>query len=56
MLNGFTNISQSQWQAPVANAAALPTNGNQIGDVRVTLDSFDIYIWSGSAWVLAGGA
>lgn len=55
MLNGFTNIPQSTWQAPVATATLLPTNGNVNGDVRVTLDTDDIYIWNGSAWVLASG-
>jgi hypothetical protein len=39
------------WKSPVANAAALPATGNQIGDARVAKDTQTIYIWSGSAWV-----
>lgn len=39
------------WKPPVANAAALPSTGNSVGDARVTQDNGNIYTWSGSAWV-----
>lgn len=55
MINGFSNLPQSTWQAPVATATLLPTVGSINGDVRVTLDTDDIYIFDGSAWNLAGG-
>ncbi len=43
------------WKAPVSTAAALPASGNSLGDARVTQDTSIIYVWSGSAWVAAGG-
>jgi len=43
------------WKAPVANQAALPASGNSAGDARVTLDTGDVYTWSGAAWVNASG-
>ena len=39
------------WKSPVANASALPSSGNSVGDVRLTLDNFKINIWNGSSWV-----
>lgn len=41
----------AHWKAPVANFAALPALGNNTGDVRVTLDTGDIWEWDGSAWI-----
>lgn len=38
------------WKNAAANAAALPT-GTVVGEVRLTLDTKDLYEWSGSAWV-----
>jgi len=38
------------WTTSVANAAALPATGNNNGDVRVTLDTGDIWEWNGTAW------
>jgi hypothetical protein len=43
------------WRAPVATAFDLPTNGNQIGDVRLAIDTAIPYEWTGSAWVLVAG-
>lgn len=42
---------------PVANSAALPLTGNQDGDMRVTLDTHDLYVWNegGSSWDLISG-
>jgi hypothetical protein len=45
----------SSWKDPVNNLAALPGVGNTAGDARVTKDTNDIYIWTGSAWQLATG-
>lgn len=44
----------ASYKDPVANYAALPLMGNSDGDVRVTLDTDNIWIWdSGSgSWVL----
>ena len=38
----------------VANHAALPTTGNQPGDVWVTLDTGHGWSWNGTAWVDIG--
>lgn len=40
----------SNWKEPVADYAALPLVGNDIGDVRLTLDTFTIYTWNGFTW------
>ena len=42
-----------RWKPPVANEAALPATGNTIGDARVTLDSFAVYVWDGDSWETA---
>lgn len=39
-----------RWQGEVANAAALPTTGNRVADVRVAKDTFIPWIWNGTAW------
>lgn len=39
------------WQTPVATASALPLLGNVDGDVRVTLDTNEIYVWDGVGWL-----
>lgn len=39
------------WKPPVVNATSLPPSGNTAGDSRVALDTQDIWVWSGSAWV-----
>lgn len=43
------------WKSSAASVAALPSSGNSPGDARIVLDSFNIYIWSGSAWIDAAG-
>ena len=50
------NYGYGSWKAPVANAAALPTNGNQPGDVRVTLDNGNLYEWTGTSWQLVANS
>lgn len=41
-------IGTLPWRTAVANVAALPTAGNRNGDLRVTLDTYDIYSWNGT--------
>ena len=38
----------------VANAAALPTENNEAGDVRLATDTQEFYVWGGSSWTNAG--
>lgn len=40
------------WGDAVANVAALPGAGTVVGEVRLVLDSDDLYEWNGSAWVV----
>ncbi len=57
-MSNYINIPSSgsaNWKDPVSTAAALPANGNSLGDARVAQDTSIIYVWSGSAWVAAGG-
>lgn len=46
------SVGFATWKAPVADFASLPTVGNSDGDVRVTLDSDEVWVWdaSGSRW------
>src|SRR5687768_3447604 len=39
------------WKQPVSSEAALPATGNTIGEVRVALDTDQLFEWDGSAWV-----
>lgn len=41
----------AQWKDPVATEATLPLIGNTDGDARVALDTHNIYVWDGAAWV-----
>lgn len=61
MANGYINIpglgsGGGTWKDPVADFASLPGSGNDPGDARVTLDTSDIYIWDGAAWVIDSAA
>ena len=57
MYNTFTNIPglPYNWKEPVLTVSVLPPHGNTLGDTRVALDTFKIYIWNGSSWAQAGG-
>jgi hypothetical protein len=45
------------WKSPVADVALLPVAGNTPGDARISEDTFNIYVWNGSAWIdQSGGA
>src|ERR1017187_8985891 len=55
----FINIPGSgspSWQFPVTTFTALPSSGNAVGDVRVTLDTDESYIWNGTSWVTFSGS
>jgi competence protein ComGC len=38
------------WKDPVSTFTALPTTGNNVGDVRETLDTARTFTWTGAAW------
>ena len=38
----------------VANVAALPTTGNEEGDVRLTENTQEFHVWGGTSWANAG--
>lgn len=51
-------LGKTGWRSPVANLAALPTEGNRDGDARITLDTSTAYTWQAltSTWTVVGGA
>ena len=52
-LSGNFNLVPSAiivFKSSVANFAALPALGNEIGDARITEDNDHWYSWDGSAW------
>jgi hypothetical protein len=58
MVSGYIDIPEfgsPYWRDAVATALDLPTNGNLIGEARVTKDTDSIYIWNGTMWVSPGG-
>lgn len=38
------------WGNPVASAASLPASGRAVGELRLALDTDDLYEWNGSTW------
>ena len=46
----WTAVGGGHWRAPVSTYAALPSSGNQNGDVRLTLDTDRAFAWSGATW------
>lgn len=50
-------ISAQNYKSSVATLADLPATGNADGDVRVTRDTSDIYVWNAtsSSWVTPSG-
>ena len=48
-------IDECHVRPEVANVAALPLVGNELGDVRVVLADQAWYIWDGAAWQSMGG-
>jgi putative lipoic acid-binding regulatory protein len=55
MYVNIPDFGARNWKSPVANYASLPATGNTSGDARITLDTFEIYIWNGSAWIPVSG-
>jgi len=58
-MSGYINIpayGSANWKDPVAAVINLPASGNSTGDARVVQATNQIYVWSGSAWVLASGS
>lgn len=53
----YTNTAgfSGHWRDPVATIADLPTYGNNPGDIRETLDTNDLYQWTGANWVAYPG-
>lgn len=51
---GITNYGAMNWASSVLTASALPVSGNNAGDARIALDTFDIYVWNGSSWITQG--
>ena len=54
-LNELKNdVLSIQWKAPVNTYNDLPATGNTDGDIRLVLDTDDIYEWNGatSSWML----
>lgn len=39
------------YKGTVANAAALPSSGNTLGDAYIALDTSNLWVWNGSSWV-----
>lgn len=48
------NYGSASFQSPVSSASALPTSGNNNGDIRVALDTGLLYVFrsSSQSWVL----
>ncbi|MET5013507.1 pilus assembly protein, partial [Burkholderia pseudomallei] len=49
--NGLWRGAGGHWNDPVRTADDLPTDSsNETGDVRLTLDTFRAFAWTGNAW------
>lgn len=49
--NGVWRGAGGHWKDPVRTADDLPTDAsNETGDVRLTLDTFRAFAWTGNAW------
>ena len=46
----WQSVGGGHWRAPVSTYAALPSSGNQDGDVRLTLNTDRAFAWNGSSW------
>lgn len=47
-------LADSHWRSPVATFDDLPPDNNEEEDVRLVLDSNEVYSWDGASWVLIG--
>lgn len=43
-------VSAAQWREPATSYAGLPSAGNVVGDVRLTLDKSRAFTWTGGLW------
>jgi len=57
MSSTFIRLGEASinYKSPVLTVASLPIVGNQLGDVRVALDTFNLYVWNGSSWIDQSG-
>lgn len=51
-----SGFGAQSYKTAVADVASLPSVGNTAGDMRVTLDAFEIYVWDGAAWQIRSGS
>lgn len=49
-------LADNHWRSPVATKTDLPTTGNEDGDLRLVLDTNEVYVWdaTNSNWELIG--
>ncbi|OJA83449.1 shufflon system plasmid conjugative transfer pilus tip adhesin PilV [Burkholderia ubonensis] len=48
--DGVWRGAGGHWKDPVEQTEQLPNTSNERGDVRLTLDTFRAYAWTGAAW------
>jgi len=54
-MSTYINIPTYNWKNPVDAVVDLPTTSNQIGDARVVVSEYAVYVWTGSAWQTSAG-
>lgn len=47
-------MADSHWKTPVATFTDLPITGNTEEDIRLVLDTSEVYTWNSPSWVLIG--
>lgn len=53
---GDVTVAVRHWREPVPSATDLPNSGNELGDVRVTMDTGDLYVWTAFGWQIIRGS
>jgi hypothetical protein len=48
------DLANTHWKSPVQTVLDLPNTGNEIDDIRLVLDTSDIYVWNGIQWNVIG--
>jgi hypothetical protein len=51
---GQPDLANGNWKSPVQDVNNLPTTNNSIGDIRLVLDTSNIYEWDGNQWNMLG--